>query len=108
MAAVVALATLPPAEERLVKLMQEVNHGRIKGLVVRNGNLIFEPRPRVLRDFKPGGENGPRPETRLQDFLLKREVVDLLDFLSCLADAIVDIEVKGGLPLKATIEEKCA
>jgi len=105
----VALASLPPAGERLVRLMQELNFGQVWGLVVRDGEPVFDPPPRVVREVKFGGENGPRPETAKGDFALKAQVRELLAQLESLGDGIVEcIEVKHGLPFRMTVEEDAA
>jgi len=109
MIAVANAASLPPARRRLVTLMQDVNFGRVEGLLVHGGEPVFNPPPRVLREFKPGGENGCRPEAQLRDFELKKEVVALLQYFSQVQNATVhSIEIRHGLPLKATVEEDAA
>ena len=67
-------ADLPPPEAWLVELMQNINFGRIENLTVRAGMPVFAPPPRVVREVKFGGENGPRPEAAKQDFSLKSRV----------------------------------
>lgn len=105
----VALASLPPAGQRLVRLMQQLNFGRIEGLVVRGGEPVFDPPPRVVREVKFGAENGPRPEVAKADFALKAQVRELLAQLEAMGDGIVRcIEVKHGLPFKMTVEEVTA
>ncbi len=92
--------------QRLIELMQRVNFGRLEGLVVRNGDPLFDPPPRVIREIKFGGENGPRPELESEDFVLKAQVVDLLAQLDRLHNGTIDaIEVKHGLPFRAIIAE---
>ena len=105
----VALASLSPAGERLVRLMQELNFGQVRDLVVRDGDPVFDPPPRVVREVKFGGENGPRPETAKGDFALKAQVREMLAQLEALGDGVVEcIEVKHGLPFKMTVEEDAA
>lgn len=109
MADTVALASLPPAGERLVRLMQELNFGQVHDLVVRDGEPVFDPPPRVVREVKFGSENGPRPEAAKGDFALKAQVRELLAQLEALGDGVVEsIEVKHGLPFKMTVEEVTA
>jgi len=105
----VALASLPPAGERLVRLMQELNFGQVRDLVIRDGEPVFDPPPRLVREVKFGGENGPRPEAAKGDFALKAQVRELLARLESLGDGIVEcIEVKHGLPFRMTVEEDAA
>ena len=102
-------ATLSPQRKRLVELMQGLNFGRIERLVVRDGEPVFDPPPQVLREFRPGGDNTCRPESWLDDFELKRDVLELLDHLDSLGNATIQlIEIKHGLPFKALVEEVTA
>lgn len=102
----VSKSTVSPARRRLIELLQEVNFGRIHDLAVRGGEPVLQPRPRVVREHKFGGENGPRPERSAPDFLLKEQVVDLM----CLFDELVDgtielLEVKHGLPFRVFVAD---
>jgi hypothetical protein len=102
-------ASLSPQKKRLVELMQSLNYGRIEQLVVRDGEPIFDPPPQILREFKPGGDNARRPEAQLDDFELKREVLEFLNHLDHLGNATIRlVEVKHGLPFKALVEEAAA
>jgi len=109
MVAIATLGALEPEHQRLVNLMQAVNYGRIQGVPVRAGRIVLDPPPRILCDFKPGGDNGRRPESRLGDFVLKKEVVELLDFIAGLDNATIhSMEISEGLPRKWTVEENAA
>ena len=99
-------AALPAARQRLLELMQTMNFGRIEDLAVRGGNPVFDPPPRVIRELKIGGDNGPRPERDASDFLLKDQVVELFFHLDRLGDGTVAIiEVKHGLPFRLLLTE---
>jgi len=99
-------ASLSSARRRLLNLMQDLNFGRIERLVVLNGEPVFEPAPRVVREVKFGGENGPRPELGAGDFALKAQVVELFERLDRLGDATLEcLEVKHGLPFRMHVEE---
>lgn len=109
MVAVATAASLPPARRRLVTLMQEVNFGHVKGLVVRGGEPILNPPPRVVREIKFGSENGPRAEAAKDDFALKAQVRDLFAHMEAMGDGVIRcIEVKHGLPFKMIVEEDAA
>jgi hypothetical protein len=84
-----------------LELLQQVNFGRIEGLTVRGGEPVLDPPPRVVREVKFGGENGPRPEGSLGDFPLKAQAVELFRFFDRLRDGrILLLEVKHGLPFR--------
>ena len=105
----VALASLPPARARMVRLMQELNFGQVRDLVVRDGEPVFDPPPRVVREVKFGGDNGPRPEAAKTDFALKAQVRDLFAQLEALGDGVIPcLEIQRGLPFRMTIEEVIA
>jgi hypothetical protein len=102
-------ATLTSARRRLLELMQFVNFGRIENLIVRGGEPSLVPPPRVVREIKFGGDNGPRPELATDDFRLKAQVVDLFRELDRLGDGTVEaLEVKHGLPFRLMVAEAIA
>ena len=104
-----ALASLPPAKEHLVRLMQKLNFGQLQDLVVRDGQPVFYPPPRIVREVKFGGQNGPSPEAAKSDFALKTQVSELLAQLETLGNGVVQcLEVKHGLPFRMIVEERCA
>ena len=99
-------STLSPAQRTLVALMQNVGFGQILDLIVRKGEPVLEPMPRVLRSVRLGIETGPAPEIRTGDFALKTEVVEMLRQLDQLRDGVVHrVDIKNGLPISLVIEE---
>lgn len=97
---------LTPERQLLVELMQAVNFGRIEGLLVRDGQPVLKPRPKVVWEHKFGSDSGSRSEYGRPDFLLKRQVVEMFDQLDDLGDAIIDqIEIKHGLPFRMVVSE---
>ncbi|MCL6508149.1 MAG: hypothetical protein K6T59_14125 [Bryobacteraceae bacterium] len=90
----------------LMELMQSINFGRIEGLAVLDGEPVLDPPPRIVREVKFGGENGPRPELDAGNFLLKTQVVELFQHFDQLGDGTIDvIEVKHGLPFRMVVTE---
>jgi hypothetical protein len=84
--------------------MQARNFGRVEGLVVRHGEPVLDPPPRVVREHKLGGDNGPRPERAAGDFLVKAQVVELFQFFDSLGDGTIAVlEFKHGLPFKLEV-----
>lgn len=99
-------ASLSPLQRRLVEVMQGVNFGRIENLVVEGGEPVLDPPPRVVREVKFGGENGPRPELHARDFALKAQVVQLFEELERMGDGVVEsVEIQNGLPFRMKFEE---
>jgi len=92
---------LSPSRASLIELMQEVNFGRIENLLIRDCDPVLNPKPRVVREHKFGGENGPRPERDHNDFKLKGQIIELFEFFDELGNGIIEaIEVKHGLPFR--------
>ncbi|MGA2186553.1 MAG: hypothetical protein ABSH47_26350 [Bryobacteraceae bacterium] len=86
--------------------MQQMYYGRIDGLVILDGEPVFDPMPRIIRDIKLGGEDGPRPESNHADFLLKSQVIELFDHLTEIRNGSIEsIEVKHGLPFRLVVEQ---
>jgi len=99
-------ASLSPARRRLLEMLQQVNFGRLESIVIVNGEPAFAPPPRIVREIKFGGENGPRPELSVSDFLLKSQVVELLKLIGEFANGTIDVlEIKHGLPFRAVVTE---
>lgn len=102
-------SSLSSTRSRLVELMQRVNFGRIEDLRVRAGAPTFDPPPRVVREVKFGGENGPHPKLGTEDFQLKAEVRELFARLEEMGDGtVISLEIKHGLPFRMHIEEVTA
>lgn len=102
-------SALSPNRQRLVDAMQQLNFGRIEGLVIRDGEPTFSPAPRLIQDIKIGSaDNGPRPELGREDFALKASVIELFEHFDRLCDGtIVVVEVRYGLPFRVIVERSC-
>jgi len=99
-------SSISPSQQKLLTEMQRINYGRILGLTVRNGQPVMDPPPRIVREIKFGGDNGPRPESLKGDFALKAQVRDLFAQLEALGDSVItSIEIQRGLPFRMTVEE---
>ncbi len=99
-------SSLSESQTQFIELMQRINYGRIEGLSIRRGQPVLEPPPRIIREIKFGGDNGPRPEVAKTDFALKAQVRDLFAQLEALGDGVIPcIEIQRGLPFRMTVEE---
>ena len=93
----------------LLELMQRINFGRFEDLRVLDGDPVLDPPPRVVREIKFPGDNGPRPEVGAGDFVLKSQVVELFKELDLLGDGTIAVlEIKHGLPFHMMVEETTA
>ncbi len=96
--------SLSSARQQLVMLMQEVNYGKIEGLPIREGEPVFEPPPRVLRDFLLGKINEPHTARGKGDFALKEQVMALFDLFDREQSVTVEsLVVQNGLPVRMTV-----
>lgn len=103
------LTDLSEACRRLVELMQRINFGRIENLLVRDGEPVFDPPPRVFRCVKFGRDNGPRPEMVKMDFAIRAEVIELFALLAKFGNGVIErIDIQNGLPCGMTIQEDAA
>ena len=104
-----AKSSQSPSRSRLIEWMQRIGFGTIEQLVIRQGEPVLDPPPKVVRDVKFGAENGPRPESDLNDFVLKAQVRDLFAQLDALGNGTIRcLEVKHGLPFRMQVEEVSA
>ncbi len=98
---------IPQPIQFLVRLMQDHNFGRIKGLHVEFGMPRFDPKPVIVRELKCGGGKGPRSEKDLPDFSLTDQIVDLIDSMEKMGKGVIRfIEVRHGLPFRVAIVER--
>lgn len=104
-----ALHQLSPAQERLVRLMQSLNFGRIEQLHIRSGLPVFDPAPQTTTEFKFGAENGPRQELGHGDFVLRAQVVEFFEQCKAVGDGVIEtLSVKHGLPFSMTVKSSAA
>ena len=93
----------------LLELMQSVNFGRLEMLLIRDGQPVLNPRPKVIREIKFCAENGPREELNAANFCLKAQVVEFFAFLDEFQNGTIGVlEVKHGLPFRMVIVENDA
>jgi hypothetical protein len=96
---------LSPARQKLLRLFQTINFGRVEELEIRNGEPAFSPAPRVLVELKLDVEDGPRPESGLNRFPLRKQVARFFDRIGGLNHGTVElIEIRHGMPFRMVIE----
>ena len=99
-------SALSPARQKLVRLIQHINFGKLVNLHVRGGEPVFHPPPKVTRDiaFRAGADNGPHPDVYLRDSILRAQHLELFRQLDQLGDGLVEqISVADGLPARMTV-----
>ncbi len=96
---------LSPAKQRLLRLFQSINFGRVEDLEIRGGDPEFCPPPKVFVELKLDVADGARPEFSLGRFPLRNQVERFLTQLARLGDGTVEmIEIRHGLPFRMVIE----
>lgn len=96
---------LSPAKQRLLRLFQAINFGRLEELEIRDGEPEFSPAPRIFVELKLDVNDGPRPESHLDGFPLRNQVERCLEQIARLNEGTVEmIEVRHGLPFRMVIE----
>ena len=105
-----SLLQLSQPRQMLVRLCQSVNFGQILDLSVRNGEPLLQcPAPAVFVDVRLDVEAQPREEMSAADFALGAEVTRLIVLLDKIENGkITKIEVRAGLPRRATFEGRHA
>jgi len=103
----VTKSSLSPQRQRLIEILQETNFGSLEGLHIRDGEPVFTPPPQIVRLVRFLGENGPRPESAKNDFVLKAKVRELLDSLDTIGTGVIaSIKVEHGIPVLMAIREE--
>lgn len=92
---------------RLLRLMQEVNYGKILKLSIEDGEPIYVPPPLCVKDWKLDTENLSRPELELPDFALKKQHHRLFHVFATIGNGTIDeIHVREGLPTRV-VTSRC-
>ncbi len=100
------LVSLSEPWRRLAARMEDIGFGTIHGLVIRQGEPVLDPPPRVVRERKFPCDNLPR-QPRSAALGLKEQLIELLHFCRHLGDGTIDtLEIKHGLPFRTFVEER--
>jgi hypothetical protein len=90
----------------LLELFRELSFGRLEVLVVRNGDPVLEPPPRIVRQVRFGAGDDSQVMPYVADYQLKQQVIKLFDCFDRIQNGVVDaLEIQNGLPFRMTITE---
>jgi len=96
---------LSAPSQRLLRLFQMINFGRLEELEIRDGEPVFSPAPRIFLELKLDVEDRPRPESGIERFPLRNQVGRFFTQLAHLRDGTVEcIEIRHGLPFRMVVE----
>jgi len=99
-------AVLSCARRWLVELMQQLNHGRIENLLVRNGEPQRDPPPEVVRLVVFGKDNGPHVTVDRDSFVLKKHVTELFDLFDREQSILIrELVIGDGLPIRMSVAD---
>lgn len=93
-------------QRRMVDIVETLGFGVIERLFIHDGSPCFQPEPRVLQTIKLHLEPGRLAQSTVANRSLKREFEQLFDQLNSLGDAVVEIEIRHGLPFKLVVERQ--
>lgn len=97
--------TLTPAKRWLVHRMHQTYHGTMHNLLVRAGEPVTKPPPKVKQAFKLGGKRS-RPKVVPDDFDLKEQHVELLELMDSKQNGtIAKLVIQDGLPFLVEWED---
>jgi hypothetical protein len=100
---VLRFSDLSVPRQMLVRLCQGINYGALQGLQIQEREPAFDPPPIVLTDVKLDVDRIARPEIDLPDFVLRDEIVRLMEHLDGLVNTTVEhLEVHAGVPRRLT------
>lgn len=90
--------TLTPAQRWLVQRMHQAFFGTMHDVVVRGGEPVIDPPPKVKEAFKLGTKrNGTKAVS--SDFALKEQHIELFDLMEHKQNGtITKLTIQGGLP----------
>lgn len=96
--------SLSQPRRRLLRLFQWINFGQMQGLVVHEGEPLFDPPPKILRTIKFG--TAPSEKGGANDYLLKQQALEMFHHFDRLQNTtIVSLDVKAGLPFRMTLDD---
>jgi hypothetical protein len=102
----IMFSTLPQSFQRLVRLMQSIRHGRLRNLVIHNGEPAFDPPPTAVRVLKLDRPNVSHPSFEDADFPVRREVLDLITQMRGIRHGTIErLEIVNGMPALVELAE---
>jgi hypothetical protein len=93
------------ARRELIKLLRDINFGRIEDLIVRQGQPVLSPPPRIVLTLRFGSDKGADGLPTLEELAVRPAVQELLLLLSRMGDGRLHrVEVRAGSPCYAEAE----
>ena len=89
---------LTHARQWLVQRMHQTYFGTMHNLIVRDGEPVLNPPPKIKQAFKLGGKRNP-PKIVSRSFTLKDQHVELFDLMDAKQNGVISkLTIHDGLP----------
>jgi hypothetical protein len=96
---------LRSTERTFISAMQQLGFGRFECLQIRGGELVLDPWPTTVREWKFASDPQSAPETQTQEFELKRQHREFIQFVrSTESGAIRQLDIRHGLPFSMELD----
>jgi hypothetical protein len=89
-------------QQRLQRIINELNFGVIEKLLIRDGTPCFDSAPRIIQAIKLDSDS--ELISTAASVPLKKGFDNLFEQIRRLADGLVDVEVRHGLPFRLVVE----
>jgi hypothetical protein len=97
-------SSLTPDQRRTVEIIEALRFGVIERLSIRGGIPCYETDPHIVQAIKLDSDTPGDAGHCHADLTLKREFDNLFHELAGLSDALVDVEIRHGLPVRLVLE----
>ncbi|MGI8991924.1 MAG: hypothetical protein ACR2I2_20375 [Bryobacteraceae bacterium] len=99
-----SICDLLPTEQWLIAAMEQIGFGRMEFLQIRDGQLVLDPRPDIIRDVKFAANKSDKDKPN-SDFPLKRQLIELLEYIRSVRQGeIRSLFIRHGLPFQMEIQ----
>ncbi len=97
---------LSQSRQQLLKLIKEIQFGRIENLSITAGEPVFNSSIRVIRQVLLGKKLDCREKTINSSLELKAQVIEMFSYFDQLQKGIIPLlKIQDGLPLLLQLEE---
>jgi hypothetical protein len=95
---------LSPAERLLATTIADLWFGRFESIRIDHGQPVLDPWPVIVRGVKFGSDALQRPRSASEDFELKRQCVELFDYIRRVGSGEIRcLEVRHGIPFSMEV-----
>jgi hypothetical protein len=90
---------LSGSERTFVSAMHQLGFGRFECLLIRSGELVLDPWPPTVREWKFASDPKSHAAPMTEKFALKRQVLEFLHFVRSIdSGEIRRLDIRHGLP----------